>query len=180
MQENITYLDKTVQPRAMQYGVVQIAAKDGIGYSGPVLLGFAEGTLCFLGLTEDQRHLQRHFPQAEIEKAPAAALGAVKTWLKTGDNPPRIRLYGTPFQQNVWRALLKIPKGKTVTYQQIAEKINCPDAVRAVGSAVGKNPVSVIVPCHRVVHKGGNAIRYGWGAEVKRRLLDFEAAPPKT
>ena len=85
-----------------------------------------------------------------------------------------LRLAGTPFQQRVWQELLHIPFGTTVTYRQLAQRIGRPRAVRAVGSANGRNPVSIIVPCHRVVGAGGQLTGYAGGIETKRRLLELE------
>lgn len=85
-------------------------------------------------------------------------------------------LYGTAFQIKVWKELLKIKSGNTVTYADIARKIGRPAAVRAVGSAVGKNTLSIIVPCHRVVNTSGNKISYGWGPAMKKALLKAEGA----
>lgn len=82
---------------------------------------------------------------------------------------------GTPFQQSVWKSLLEIPYGEVVSYRDIAEKINNPKAVRAVGAANGKNPISVIVPCHRVVGSNGSLTGYAWGLERKTWLLKHEA-----
>ncbi len=83
---------------------------------------------------------------------------------------------GTPFQQKVWGELLKIPKGKVCTYEYIARKIGNPKAVRAVGTAIGKNNLPVIVPCHRVIRKDGTLGGYRWGIEKKRKLLESEGA----
>lgn len=85
-------------------------------------------------------------------------------------------LLGTAFQQSVWRALLKIPAGSTQTYGAIAEHVAAPTAVRAVGGAVGRNPVSVIVPCHRVVGADGSLTGYAGGTDRKRALLELEHA----
>lgn len=85
---------------------------------------------------------------------------------------------GTAFQQKVWKALSTIPYGKTVSYQAIARKIKNDKAVRAVGSANGKNPVSIIVPCHRVIAADGTIGGYGGGLPAKRKLLELENAPP--
>ena len=85
-------------------------------------------------------------------------------------------LYGTAFQLKVWKELLAIKSGATVTYEHIAKKIGKPKAVRAVGSAVGKNTVSIVVPCHRVVNKSSSKISYGWGPAVKKALLKGEKA----
>ena len=81
---------------------------------------------------------------------------------------------GTPFQLRVWRELSKIPFGKTVAYKDIAKKINNSKAVRAVGSANGKNPIAIIVPCHRVIATGGGLGGYAGGLQLKSKLLRLE------
>lgn len=81
---------------------------------------------------------------------------------------------GTPFQKSVWNELLKIPYGETVSYGEIAERIGNPKSVRAVGLANGSNPVSIIIPCHRVIGKNGSLVGYGGGIENKRFLLELE------
>ncbi len=83
---------------------------------------------------------------------------------------------GTAFQQAVWQALCRIPFGETWSYQQLADEIGNPKAVRAVGLANGKNPISVIVPCHRVIGKNGRLTGYAGGVETKQRLLELEKA----
>ena len=83
---------------------------------------------------------------------------------------------GTPFQQAVWQALMGIPAGRTLTYGAIARQLQRPEAVRAVGAAVGRNPVSVIVPCHRVLGTSGALTGYAGGLERKRALLALEGA----
>lgn len=85
-----------------------------------------------------------------------------------------VELAGTPFQQRVWRALRDIPYGRTISYGELARRIEQPSAVRAVGLANGRNPVSVIVPCHRVIGANGTLTGYGGGVERKRLLLDLE------
>ncbi len=87
---------------------------------------------------------------------------------------PTLLLVGTPLQQHVWKALLEIPSGKTVTYQEIAQKIGKPKAYRAVANAVGANPISPLIPCHRVVRTGGALGGYYWGLDSKRKLLKKE------
>jgi methylated-DNA-[protein]-cysteine S-methyltransferase len=82
---------------------------------------------------------------------------------------------GTPFQVEVWRALSTIPYGDTCSYAAVAEQVGRPSASRAVGQANGRNPISVVIPCHRVVAAGGGLGGYGWGLERKRWLLDHEA-----
>ena len=88
-------------------------------------------------------------------------------------------LHGTPFQRRVWQALLEIPYGETISYGEQARRIGNPQAMRAVGLANGRNPISIIVPCHRVIGKNGTLTGYGGGLDRKRFLLDLEktAAP---
>jgi methylated-DNA-[protein]-cysteine S-methyltransferase len=83
-------------------------------------------------------------------------------------------LRGTPFQREVWAALLEIPAGETVTYAELARRVGRPGAARAVGSAVARNPVSIVVPCHRVVGSDGDLTGYAGGIERKAWLLDHE------
>lgn len=81
---------------------------------------------------------------------------------------------GTPFQQQVWQALAKIPYGSTISYGDLAVQIGNPKAVRAVGLANGKNPIPIIIPCHRVIGKNGSLTGFGGGLDVKRFLLELE------
>ena len=85
-------------------------------------------------------------------------------------------LRGTPFQLQAWQALRQIPYGTTRAYSEHAVAIGHPRAVRAVGTANGANPISIIVPCHRLIGKGGALVKYGGGLENKRRLLELEGA----
>jgi AraC family transcriptional regulator, regulatory protein of adaptative response / methylated-DNA-[protein]-cysteine methyltransferase len=91
------------------------------------------------------------------------------------EQPLRVVLIGTDFEVRVWETLLKIPMGRLITYSDIAEKIRKPTAARAVGTAVGKNPLSFVVPCHRVVGKSGDLTGYHWGVTRKRAMLGWEA-----
>jgi methylated-DNA-[protein]-cysteine S-methyltransferase len=84
------------------------------------------------------------------------------------------RLAGTPFQQKVWNALAKIPAGTTMSYGALAAKLKAPNAMRAVGHANGSNPISVVIPCHRLIGANGSLIKYGGGLERKRWLLQHE------
>lgn len=109
----------------------------------------------------------------ELERVKAIFKGA--NFIESDFNPDfeRLHLYGTDFQISVWNELLKIPKGQTVTYSDIAAAIGSPKAVRAVGTAVGRNPIVVVVPCHRVVGMNGLG-GYMYGLDMKRRLLHEE------
>ena len=86
-------------------------------------------------------------------------------------------LAGTPFQMQVWHALQDIPFGETISYGEQARRIGNPKSIRAVGLANGRNPISIIVPCHRVIGKNGTLTGYGGGLDRKRFLLDLEANP---
>jgi methylated-DNA-[protein]-cysteine S-methyltransferase len=90
-----------------------------------------------------------------------------------------LRLDGTPFQTRVWRELLEIPYGETWSYGQLAKRIGNPSASRAVGLANGRNPISIVVPCHRVIGADGSLTGYGGGLERKRWLLAHEGAPSR-
>ncbi len=92
------------------------------------------------------------------------------------DEPLRVVLIGTDFEVRVWETLMKIPMGRATTYSDIAAKIEKPKASRAVGAAVGKNPLSFVVPCHRVLGKSGDITGYHWGLTRKRAMLGWEAA----
>lgn len=81
---------------------------------------------------------------------------------------------GTPFQQSVWQALQKIPYGQTASYQEIAKRINNPRASRAVGMANNKNPIAIIIPCHRVIGSNGKLVGYAGGLNLKQQLLELE------
>lgn len=82
---------------------------------------------------------------------------------------------GTDFRMAVWRALLTIPYGETRSYKEIAEQVGSPRAYRAVGMANNRNPISIIIPCHRVIGADGSLVGYGGGMEIKKRLLDLES-----
>jgi AraC family transcriptional regulator, regulatory protein of adaptative response / methylated-DNA-[protein]-cysteine methyltransferase len=97
--------------------------------------------------------------------------------VKLFDNKPtRLHVIGAPFQIKVWEALLNIPSGQVTSYSEIARQIDHPKAVRAVGTAVGRNPISWLIPCHRAMRKSGGLGGYHWGLPVKRAMLAYEAA----
>ncbi|MEV2215473.1 methylated-DNA--[protein]-cysteine S-methyltransferase [Streptomyces sp. NPDC050997] len=144
---------------------------------GPLTLVADDGVLCGLYMT-DQRHrpaeetfgarAQTPFAAAE-EELEAYFAGELKEFtLELG-------LHGTPFQRSVWSHLRKIPYGETRTYGELADALGNPTASRAVGLANGRNPVGIIVPCHRVVGANGGLTGYGGGLDRKQRLLDFES-----
>ena len=103
----------------------------------------------------------------------AARIFDAKLWRP--DRPLRIIMIGTDFEVRVWETLLGIPMGKCSTYSDIANHIGKPKAARAVGAAVGKNPMSFVVPCHRVLGRSGDITGYHWGLTRKRAMLGWEA-----
>jgi AraC family transcriptional regulator of adaptative response/methylated-DNA-[protein]-cysteine methyltransferase len=138
--------------------------------------------LAFADAGEEQRALadmQRRWPRATYREdhAGTAALARrifdAKLW--RADQPLRVVLIGTDFEVRVWETLLKIPMGCATTYSDIATGINKPTASRAVGAAVGRNPVSFVVPCHRVLGKSGALTGYHWGITRKQAMLGWEA-----
>jgi AraC family transcriptional regulator of adaptative response/methylated-DNA-[protein]-cysteine methyltransferase len=121
------------------------------------------------------------WPRARFREAPAetakyvAAMFGADTEVRRSVN---LVFIGTDFDVSVWRTLLKIPQGAATTYSDIARHIGNPRAARAVGTAVGRNPISFLVPCHRVLRKSGELGGYHWGLVRKRAILGWEAAPP--
>ncbi|MEM6487465.1 MAG: bifunctional helix-turn-helix domain-containing protein/methylated-DNA--[protein]-cysteine S-methyltransferase [Pseudomonadota bacterium] len=115
----------------------------------------------------------RHDPDG---LAPVAAALAAVPGQTTDATPLRLALYGAPFQIKVWEALLAIPSGHVTTYAEIAKAIGNPRAVRAVGTAVGRNPISWLIPCHRALRRDGGWGGYHWGLGVKRAMLAWEGA----
>jgi methylated-DNA-[protein]-cysteine S-methyltransferase len=91
-------------------------------------------------------------------------------------NGIKVRQPGAEFSQSVWKVMRKIPAGKMISYAQLAERAGSPAAVRAAGTACGRNLIAPIIPCHRIVKSGGELGNYGYGIEIKRALLEFEGA----
>jgi AraC family transcriptional regulator of adaptative response/methylated-DNA-[protein]-cysteine methyltransferase len=119
------------------------------------------------------------WPNANFVKDTEVTRGYAKRIFEPGnwssDQPLRVVLLGTDFQVRVWECLLKIPMGRAVTYSDIARDIGQPTASRAVGAAVGSNPISFVVPCHRAIGKNGALTGYHWGLTRKRAMLGWEA-----
>jgi AraC family transcriptional regulator, regulatory protein of adaptative response / methylated-DNA-[protein]-cysteine methyltransferase len=123
--------------------------------------------------------MRRRWPRATLleDHAGTAALAQriFDTKLWRADQPLRVVLIGTDFEVRVWETLLKIPMGRAVSYSDIATNISRPKASRAVGAAVGKNPISFVVPCHRALGKSGALTGYHWGITRKQAMLGWEA-----
>jgi AraC family transcriptional regulator of adaptative response/methylated-DNA-[protein]-cysteine methyltransferase len=150
---------------------------------GPALVMGTDKGLCGIGFgaetTEEaaMRDLVGRWPKAEYVEDPMR----LRPWVlsafgvkQEGEVP--LYLIGAPFQIKVWEALMRIPSGHVTTYSEIARAIGAPRAVRAVGTAVGRNPISYLIPCHRALRKTGGLGGYHWGLPVKRALLAWESA----
>lgn len=120
-------------------------------------------------------NLTRRYPGAEIDRDDTAARQMARRVFDKGEALP-VALYGTPFRRQIWRALLEIPPGETRTYGALAQAAGCPKAARAVGAAVGANPLSWFIPCHRALAADGRLHNYHWGVKRKRAMLAYEAA----
>ncbi|MGY3898131.1 6-O-methylguanine DNA methyltransferase [Aeromonas veronii] len=123
--------------------------------------------------------LARNWPEAELREAPSRTQGVIHTMFdgsKAPDRPISLHVSGTNFQISVWRALLQIPPAKVVSYAQVASAIGNPKAARAVGLAVGANPVALMIPCHRVIQQNGKLGGYHWGETRKQAINAWEAA----
>ena len=177
-------------PKSYRAGGAGMAIHFAIAESslGKVLVAATDKGLCalFLGnsATALRRDLRARFPKATIAAGPAAFAKTVRQVAAIVERPNRattlpLDVRGTAFQQRVWEALRQIPAGETVSYAELARRIGAPKAVRAVGTACGANPVSVIIPCHRVVSTDGKLTGYRWGVERKRELLTREAIAKK-
>ena len=138
--------------------------------------------LAFADSGEEQAALadmRSRWPQAQlVENAARTAPLACRIFdrkLWRAEERLRVVLIGTDFEVRVWETLLKIPMGRAMSYSEIAAKVGAPKAARAVGAAVGKNPISFVVPCHRVLGKSGAITGYHWGLTRKRAMLGWEA-----
>ncbi len=153
-------------------------------FASPFGEALAMGTdrgLCGLAFTEETGRaesladLSARWPEATFVEAPARLASGVRAvFCQSGTAD--LHLMGAPFQIKVWEALLRIPSGRVTTYSEIARAIGHPRAVRAVGTAVGRNPISFLIPCHRALRKSGGLGGYHWGLPVKRAMLAWESA----
>jgi methylated-DNA-[protein]-cysteine S-methyltransferase len=163
----------------VSFGLDRLATPIGIA----LLVTDAAGALRALDW-EDYEHRMRellrlHYGVVELSDQPAPT--AMRTALSGyfGGDLGQLsgiawRIAGTPFQQKVWNALVQIPVGTTLSYGALAARIDMPKAIRAVGHANGSNPISVVLPCHRLIGANGSLVKYGCGLERKRWLLRHE------
>jgi len=151
---------------------------------GPCLIGATARGICWLSFVPDGARrrafeaLREHWRGATLEERPRATREIASRVFAHGHERPGtplpLLLKGTNFQLKVWEALLRIPSGSVATYEDVARTIDAPKAVRAVGTAVGHNPVAFVIPCHRVIRATGAFGEYRWGAERKKAILVWE------
>lgn len=150
---------------------------------GKIIIASTPKGICYIAFNDDEIqalfHLKEKFPQATfLQKADTIHKQALHIFLNDWNKLSEIKLHlkGTDFQLKVWEALLKIPLGQLSTYGNIANKIGSPNASRAVGSAIGNNPIAFLIPCHRIIQSSGNIGGYMWGNTRKTAIIGWEAA----
>ncbi len=150
---------------------------------GKLLVASTHKGICYMAFVQDDKeaigHLKSRYSDAVwTEKADALQEGALDIFHRDWSKLSQIKLHlqGTAFQLKVWESLLKIPKGALSTYGKIAADIDQPKASRAVGTAIGNNPIAFLIPCHRVIQSSGNLGGYRWGTTRKSAIIGWEAA----
>jgi len=152
---------------------------------GPALLAALDGRLCALSFLAEAdpalalAELRERWPGARFRQdGPALQpfVAALEARLRGEPGPLALALKGTPFQLKVWEALLRIPEGRVLAYGDLARQLGAAGASRAIGTAIGQNPVGYLIPCHRVIQASGALGGYHWGAERKRAILALERA----
>lgn len=172
-------------PREFKNGGIDLAINYCFAESpfGRVIVASTAKGVCAMSFEEDENQalldLKKRFPNAEYRQITDrfqqdALLIFQKDWSNL--NEIKLHLTGTPFQLKVWESLLKIPLGALVTYDDIAQDIGNPKSSRAVGSAIGSNPVAFLIPCHRVIQSSGKISGYLWGETKKKAIIGWEAA----
>lgn len=157
----------------------------GYGFTpfGEALLAWTDKGICFLGFCQEEgkQHTRDHFnqqwPDANLTENSLEAHKKLEAiFEKTDQENLKVWLRGSPFQLKVWEALLKLPTGSHCTYGQLAAFTGNAGASRATGSAIGRNPVSWLIPCHRVINSLGGLGGYRWGTNTKQTMIGYEAA----
>ena len=155
---------------------------------GPCFFAESDRGICHFEfiLSSKRSHvetIQKNWPKATLKHNPRRARQLVSKVFRsqppqTAEKPLKLWLRGSKFQFKVWRALINLELGSLTCYQSIAEQIGQPTAARAVGNAVGANPVAILIPCHRVIRRTGIVKGYRWGTGRKRALIAWEGAAP--
>ncbi len=151
---------------------------------GDVLIASTTKGICYMGFVDSNEdavfnELKKRYPNAKYtHKSDSFQKNAAQFYTQDWNNITQIKLHlrGSEFQLKVWEALLQIPMGRLTTYGNIAKNIQNPSAARAVGTAIGSNPVGFLIPCHRVIRSNGISGGYMWGPERKSAMIGWEAA----
>ncbi len=151
---------------------------------GKLLIASTEKGICSAGFIDGPveravNQLREKYPNASITEKKKPIHDRALSIINNPDHDPgkiTLHLRGTKFQLNVWQALLNIPSGELKTYQQVASSIENENAARAIGSAIGKNPAAILIPCHRVIRADGETGGYMWGETRKQAIIGWEAA----
>jgi len=177
---------EAVTPGQYKSGGVGLTIRYGLHDTpfGKALIGITDRGICHLGFVGSSEGdavdaLVANWQQArmiEDHQATAPLVEPIFDLRRRGNTPLRLHLRGTNFQLKVWEALLRIPPGAVTSYQGLAEQAGRPGASRAVGTALGRNPIAVLIPCHRVIRKLGEFGNYRYGTIRKKALLGWEAA----
>jgi AraC family transcriptional regulator of adaptative response/methylated-DNA-[protein]-cysteine methyltransferase len=173
---------EAMSPGEFATGGAGLMIRWGVALSpfGETVVMATDKGICGMGFTQEMglddtiEDLRRRWPAATFVRDDAAIAPLAAAAFGAGET--RLHLIGAPFQIKVWEALLAIPSGHVTTYSEIAGAIGHARAVRAVGTAVGRNPISFLIPCHRALRKSGGLGGYHWGLPVKRAMLAWEGA----
>jgi AraC family transcriptional regulator of adaptative response/methylated-DNA-[protein]-cysteine methyltransferase len=148
---------------------------------GEVLVASTHKGICLIWFAENRNEaiaaLSKRFPDTSIEEKAEDLHQAILHFFQPDDSKwPKlhVQVQGSPFQLKVWKALLQIPFGQVTNYKNIADQIEQPNASRAVGTAIGKNPIAFLIPCHRVVQTNGQLGGYMWGINRKSAIIKWE------
>ncbi|OUS01033.1 cysteine methyltransferase [Flavobacteriales bacterium 33_180_T64] len=154
---------------------------------GLILVASTDKGICYMGFSDDKKNafseLKKRFPKASfIQQTDKIQQNALQIYTQDWSKINKIKLHlkGTDFQLKVWEALLKIPTGNLATYGNIAKLIQKPKASRAVGTAIGNNPIAFLIPCHRVIQSTGTFGGYMWGTARKTAIIGWEASKINT
>jgi AraC family transcriptional regulator of adaptative response/methylated-DNA-[protein]-cysteine methyltransferase len=187
---------ESASPGELKSGGAEWTITAGFGPSpfGLCLVASGPRGICHLSFVEQAGRsrawaaLRKEWPNARLRRADVKAAGLIRSLFtpaagRRAGSPLRACVKGTAFQLRVWRALLKVPPGALTTYGRLAEAAGAPAAARAVGAAVGRNPLAYLIPCHRVIRGSGAVGDYRWGRIRKRAMVAWEGArgtaPPK-
>ncbi|MFD2515568.1 methylated-DNA--[protein]-cysteine S-methyltransferase [Pontibacter locisalis] len=165
---------------------IEVHYSTGTSPFGNYLVASTAQGICYLHFYQNEevalQDLQKAWPKAQLREAQKELHIQANRFLNTDQKEPqkiRLHLKGTSFQLKVWEALLRIPEGHLTSYSSLALEIGQPTASRAVGTAIGSNPVAFLIPCHRVIKSIGGIGEYRWGSERKMAMIGWEASKTK-